>query len=51
MESKKKDDKLITDAGIIENNQSKQAHRFVFLCDIISIALVILGIITFIKGN
>ncbi len=47
----KKDDKLITDSGIVENNKTKQAATFVFLCDLCSIILIILGLIAFIKGN
>ena len=47
----KKDDKLITDSGIVESNKTKQAAAFVFLCDLCSIILIVLGLIAFIKGN
>ena len=49
MKLKKEDDKLIADSGLIENNKTKQATTFVFLCDLCSIVLIILGLIAFIK--
>ena len=44
-------DELISDSGIIEDEHTKQARIFVFLCDIIAIILIVLGLIAFIKGN
>ncbi len=42
---------FISDEGIIETNQSKQTRRFVFLCNILTFALAVLGLVAFIKGN
>ena len=44
-------DTFISDDGIIESNKSKQTKRFVFLCNVLTFALIVLGIVAFIKGN
>ena len=44
-------DTFISDEGIIESNKSKQTRRFVFLCNVLTFALAVLGIVAFIKGN
>ena len=46
-----KKDTLISDSGIIESNKSKQTLRFVLLCDILAVALAILGIVAFVMSN
>ncbi|MBR5636399.1 MAG: hypothetical protein IKW81_05655 [Pseudobutyrivibrio sp.] len=51
MEDKELNKGLISDSGIIEDAHTKQAKIFVFLCDIIAICLIALGVIAFIKGN
>ncbi len=43
-------DNYISDSGVIQSNKTKQARRFVFLCNIITAALAILGLIAFCKG-
>ena len=42
---------LICDSGMIENVKTKQARLFVTLCNIVSIGLIILGIVAFVKGT
>lgn len=42
---------FISDEGIIENNKSKQTRQFVFLCNVLTFALAVLGLVAFIKGN
>ncbi len=44
-------DELISDSGILEDEHTKQARIFVFLCDIVAIVLIALGLIAFIKGT
>lgn len=44
-------DTFISDSGLIETNKSKQTKRFVFLCNLITIGLAILGLVALIKGN
>ena len=44
-------DNFISDSGVIQSNKTKQAKIFVFLCNFISLGLLILGVIAFIKGN
>jgi hypothetical protein len=48
-----KDEKntLISDDGVHTNNKTYQARRFVFICNILTLALAIIGAIAFIKGN
>ena len=43
--------KLITDDGIINDGKTTQARIFVFLCNLISLCLAILGLLAFIKGS
>ncbi len=42
---------FISDSGIIESNNSKRTKIFCFICNILSVALGILGLIAFVKGN
>ena len=51
MGNKDLNSKLITDDGLIFDDKTKQAKIFVFLCNFISLGLLILGVIAFIKGN
>ncbi|SDH29577.1 hypothetical protein SAMN05421493_101162 [Pseudobutyrivibrio sp. 49] len=44
-------DILISDSGLTKDARTKQAKIFVLLCDILTIALIVLGIIAFIKGG
>ncbi len=49
MADKNNKDTLISDSGIIENNKTKQAARFVALCDLIAVGLIALGLIALVK--
>lgn len=51
MKKKEEKDILISDAGLTKDAHTKQAKIFVLLCDILTIALIVLGIIAFIKGG
>lgn len=51
MANSNRKDELISDSGILEDEHTKQARIFVFLCDIIAIVLIALGLIAFIKGT
>ena len=53
MNKKEKTNKdiLISDSGLTQDAHTKQARIFVLLCDILTIALIILGIVAFIKGG
>ncbi|MBQ7147722.1 MAG: hypothetical protein IJR96_03110 [Pseudobutyrivibrio sp.] len=51
MSEKKHSDEFISDSGIIESNKTKQARIFVFICNVLTLALAVLGLIAFIKGN
>ena len=51
MKNKEEKDILISDFGLSKDAHTKQAKIFVLLCDIITIALIVLGIIAFIKGG
>ena len=51
MAEKKKVDELITDSGVIVDKHTVQARYFIFLCNILTFALAILGIVAFVKGN
>ena len=51
MKNKEKKDILISDSGLMKDAHTKQAKLFVLLCDFLTIALIILGIIAFIKGG
>ena len=42
-------DSLITDGGIISNQQAKQSRIFVALCRILAAALVVMGVIAYIN--
>lgn len=44
-------DILISDTGLTKDAHTKQAKIFVLLCDILTIALIVLGIVAFIKGG
>ncbi|SDB29270.1 hypothetical protein SAMN02910298_01428 [Pseudobutyrivibrio sp. YE44] len=50
MAEKKHKDALISDSGIIESNKTKQSIRFVALCDVLAVALIVLGVVAFVKG-
>lgn len=51
MIEKAKVETFISDSGIIENNKTKQARRFVFICNVLTLILVILGILAFFNGT
>ena len=51
MAEHKQKDTFISDSGIIESNKTKQARIFVFICNVLTLALAVLGLIAFIKGN
>ncbi len=51
IKEKKNKDILISDSGITKDIHTKQARAFVLLCNILTIALIILGLIAFIKGG
>jgi hypothetical protein len=51
MANSNRKDELISDSGILEDEHTKQARIFVFLCDIVAIVLIALGLIAFIKGT
>ena len=51
MKNKEEKDILISDVGLTKDAHTKQAKIFVLLCDILTIALIVLGIIAFIKGG
>lgn len=44
-------DNFISDSGVIQSNKTKQARRFVFLCNLLTLILAILGIIAFFHGT
>ena len=50
MLNKKKSDQLISDSGVFQDSRTTQSQIFVALCHIISLALILLGFIAFIKG-
>ncbi len=51
MPSKKEKDILISDYGVTTSNKSFHISLFVFLCRSLSVILIILGILAFVKGN
>ena len=51
MKDKEKKDILISDTGFTKDAHTKQARFFVLLCNIVTIELIVLGIIAFIKGG
>lgn len=51
MAEKKNSDSFISDSGIIVSNKTKQAKTFVFICNVLTLILAVLGFITFVIGN
>ena len=51
MTDKQAKNTLISDSGIEQNNRTIQARRFVFLCNLLTLGLAILGILAFYIGN
>ena len=55
MQKDKKDkpvDILISDSGVIESRKTKKITRiFINICQLLSVILIILGVLAFIKGN
>ncbi len=52
MTEKKNNHKVyISDSGLMEDNNTKQAHLFIFLCNILTAVLAVIGLIAFVQGN
>lgn len=51
MAEKNNSDSFISDSGIIVSNKTKQAKTFVFICNVLTLILAVLGFITFVIGN
>ena len=48
----KKDNVLISDSGIIESGKNEMISKiFINICQLLSVILIILGVLAFIKGN
>ena len=47
---KHQDKNLITDSGIIEDSKARKSRLFVFLCNVITVCLVILGVAALTNG-
>lgn len=51
MKKQKEEHFYISDSGLMEDNNTKQARRFVFMCNVVTLVLAVLGLIVFIEGN
>ena len=48
----KKDNVLISDTGFVDTGKSEKVTTlFIYICQLVSLVLIILGILAFIKGN
>ena len=55
MQKNKKDNPdnlLISDSGLVDNGKNEKVTTlFIHICQLLSVVLIILGILAFIKGN
>lgn len=51
MPKKPTDEILISDSGVTKTNKRLKVSLFVFLCNVMTLILAILGVLAFIKGN